>query len=108
MVADAVHRLQLTGRHDKSGPRPDLRMTYSKSSGWQIEVLSQHAYNWAQRHVDSFLFDNDGNRIRTNRTGVNILVHDARTNGLKTEYIGPRRVLTFWHPLRNGTVARRI
>lgn len=70
MLADAVHRLHLTGRHDKSGLRPDLRVTYSESSGWQIEVLSQHAYNWAQRHADSFLFDNDGKRIRTNRTGV--------------------------------------
>jgi len=59
MVADQVHRLHLTVRQDESGPRPDLRMIYSKSSGWQIEVLSRHAYNWAQRYADSFLFDND-------------------------------------------------
>ncbi|ASY66997.1 hypothetical protein SJ05684_b60150 (plasmid) [Sinorhizobium sojae CCBAU 05684] len=95
MAGYSVHRFRGLERQEETGPGPDFRVTYSRSSGWQIEIVSRHAHEWAKANASPALFNNEGGRISTDLAGVNHLVYNARTDGLKTEYIGPRRILTF-------------
>lgn len=75
--------------------QPDFRVSYSQGVGWMVEIVSRGAYEWTQKRTDPFLFENTGRYIRTDLAGVNLLVHNARTEGLKTEYIGPERLVIF-------------
>ncbi len=95
MGAYSVHRFHRVERREEPGPGPDFRVTYSRSSGWQVEIVSRHAHEWAKANANSALFNRESGRISTDLAGVNHLVHNARTDGLKTEYIGQRRLLTF-------------
>ncbi|RUM96034.1 hypothetical protein EET67_19965 [Pseudaminobacter arsenicus] len=74
---------------------PDFRVRYSQRIGWMVEIVSRGAYEWTQKRTDPFLFENTGRYIRTDLAGVNLLVHNARAEGLKMEYIGPERLVIF-------------
>lgn len=90
---NARYRSRQTEQEEESGPDPDFRVTYSRGSGWQVEIVSRHAHEWAKANAQTALFSNDGSRIRTDLAGVNFLVYQARSVGLRAEYIGPRRIL---------------
>ncbi|MCA1491507.1 hypothetical protein I6F11_11265 [Ensifer sp. NBAIM29] len=94
MGAYSTNRFHRVERQEQTVPGPDFRVTYSRSSGWQIQIVSRQGHEWARANASSALFNYDGGRIVTDLAGVNLLVYNARTDGLKTEYIGPRRILT--------------
>lgn len=75
------------------GLAPDFRVSYSRIAGWQIEIISPRAHVWAELNARPVLSGSNGGLIRTDLVGVNLLIHTARSEGLRTEYIGPQRIV---------------
>lgn len=74
---------------------PDFRITFSESTGWRIAVLSWQANKWLRESLTSRRFSKAGDMIQTDVAGVNYLLHRARCDGLKTEYVGRHQIVEF-------------
>lgn len=82
-----------TERPEETRAQPDFRVKYSPSTGWEIEVISSRAHAWIGSNAIPGLLGKNRSLIKTNLSGVNQLVHSARTAGLRTEYLGPQRIV---------------
>ncbi|MCX2721303.1 hypothetical protein [Roseibium salinum] len=74
---------------------PDFRITFSETTGWRIAVLSWQASRWLKESLTTRRFAKAGDMIQTDITGVNYLLHKARCDGLKTEYVGKLQTVEF-------------
>ncbi|WP_159590375.1 hypothetical protein [Chelativorans xinjiangense] len=81
--------------HNDALGQSDFRVSYSKSTGWLVAIVTREAHLWARQNANSAFFSNNGDHIITDLAGVNLLVRNARNDGLRTEYIGPHRLVRF-------------
>lgn len=76
------------GEGREQGDWPDFRVVRSENAHWQIAVLSLEADKWLRNNARSPQYAKTGDLIETDLTGVNTLLHKARSDGLKTEFVG--------------------
>lgn len=70
-------------------PFLDFRATPVDNGAWQIAILSPKAQQWVRKHPKAAVLSRQGNAIRTDIRGLNLVLCEARIEGLRTQYVGP-------------------
>lgn len=76
----------------------DFRVEFSHHVGWQVTAVSPRARDWARRTMARKRFrpaadEPDGVVLRTDLSGINDLIRQARNEGYSSEYVGPHEVI---------------
>lgn len=78
--------------------RPDFRVLFDERRIWRIQVLSERARDWARNYPICGSYSVDQDMIVTDLGGVNGLIFNARLQGYRCEYQGPRQLVRLLTP----------
>lgn len=67
----------------------DFRVEKKDRRNWRISLLSARARHWFEANLAKNHAARSACVIETNLAGANDFIHKARTDGFRTEYIGP-------------------
>jgi|GEM_PF-2966152 len=81
--------------HSDADPCFDFRAMAGEDGVWKITILSPKARDWVRENRQAASLPRQGNSIRTDISGLNLVLREARTKGLKTQYFGPLQVVVF-------------
>jgi len=76
-------------------PCLDFRAMLGEDGAWKISILSSKARTWVRENRQAASLPRHGNSIRTDICGLNFVLREARTKGLKTQYVGPLQIVVF-------------
>lgn len=78
--------------------RPDFRVLFDERRIWRIQVLSERGRAWARNYPICGSYSADQDIIVTDLGGVNGLIFNARLQGYRCEYQGPRQLVRLLTP----------
>lgn len=72
---------------------PDFRVRFSSAEGWEAAIVSNRAELWARKNLPESAPEGPNATFTTDLASVNDIVRQARSDGYRSEHVGPHEVV---------------